>query len=254
MTVDDAFELAGRTFSSRLIMGTGGAPSLDVLRRALIASGTELTTVAMRRVDPAAAGSVLDVLADCGIDVLPNTAGCFTAAEAVRVARLAREALGTSWVKLEVIADETTLLPDGVELLAAAEQLVADGFTVLPYTSDDPVLARRLEQAGCAAVMPLGSPIGSGLGIRNQHNIELIVASAGVPVILDAGIGTASDAAIAMELGCAGVLLATSVTRARDAELMATAMRSAVLAGRLAFRAGRVPRRWHALASSPPRE
>jgi thiazole synthase len=233
-------------------MGTSGAPSLDVLRRALVASGTELTTVAMRRVDPAAAGSVLEVLAGAGIDVLPNTAGCFTAAEAVKVARLAREALGTSWVKLEVIADETTLLPDGVELLAAAEQLVAEGFTVLPYTSDDPVLARRLEQAGCAAVMPLGSPIGSGLGIRNQHNIELIVASAGVPVILDAGIGTASDAAIAMELGCDAVLLATSVTRARDAELMAAAMRSAVLAGRLAFRAGRVPRRFHAQASSPP--
>jgi thiazole synthase len=250
--VDDPFVLAGRTFGSRLIMGTGGAPSLDVLRRALVASGTELTTVAMRRVDPAAAGSVLDVLAEARIEVLPNTAGCFTAAEAVKVARLAREALGTSWVKLEVIADEQTLLPDGVELLAAAEQLVADDFTVLPYTSDDPVLARRLEQAGCAAVMPLGSPIGSGLGIRNQHNIELIVASAGVPVILDAGIGTASDAAIAMELGCAAVLLATSVTRARDAELMAAAMRSAVLAGRLAFRAGRVPRRWHAQASSPP--
>jgi thiazole synthase len=233
-------------------MGTGGAPSLDVLQRALVASGTELTTVAMRRVDPAAAGSVLDVLAAARIEVLPNTAGCFTATEAVRVARLAREALGTSWVKLEVIADERTLLPDGVELLAAAEQLVADDFTVLPYTTDDPVLARRLEQAGCAAVMPLGSPIGSGLGIANPHNIELIVAGAGVPVILDAGIGTASDAAIAMELGCDAVLLATSVTRARDAELMAAAMRSAVLAGRLAFRAGRVPRRWHARASSPP--
>ena len=250
--MDDPFVLAGRTFGSRLIMGTGGAPSLDVLRRALVASGTELTTVAMRRVDPAAAGSVLEVLAGAGIDVLPNTAGCFTAAEAVKVARLAREALGTSWVKLEVIADEQTLLPDGVELLAAAEQLVADDFTVLPYTSDDPVLARRLEQAGCAAVMPLGSPIGSGLGICNQHNIELIVAAAGVPVILDAGIGTASDAAIAMELGCDAVLLATSVTRARDAALMAAAMRAAVLAGRLAFRAGRVPRRWHARASSPP--
>jgi thiazole synthase len=250
--MDDPFVLAGRQFTSRLIMGTGGAPSLDVLRRALVASGTELTTVAMRRVDPAAAGSVLDVLADCGIDVLPNTAGCFTAAEAVRVARLAREALGTDWIKLEVVADEQTLLPDGVELLAAAEQLLADGFTVLPYISDDPVLARRLEQAGCAALMPLGSPIGSGLGIRNPHNIELIVAAAGVPVVLDAGVGTASDAAIAMELGCDAVMLATSVTRARDPELMAAAMRSAVAAGRQAFRAGRVPRRWHARASSPP--
>jgi thiazole synthase len=250
--VDDPFILAGETFCSRLIMGTGGAPSLDVLDRALAASGTELTTVAMRRVDPRQAGSVLDVLAARGIRVLPNTAGCFTAAEAVLVAKLAREALGTNWVKLEVIADERTLLPDGIELLDAAEQLVADGFTVLPYTTDDPVLARRLEQAGCAAVMPLGSPIGSGLGIRNPHNIELIVESAGVPVILDAGIGTASDAAIAMELGCDAVLLATSVTRARDAELMAAAMRSAVQAGRMAFQAGRVPRRRYALASSPP--
>jgi thiazole synthase len=250
--MDDPFVIAGEAFSSRLIMGTGGMPSLDVLDRALVASGTELTTVAMRRVDPAAAGSVLDLLRARGIRALPNTAGCYTAAEAVRVARLAREALGTAWVKLEVIADEVTLLPDPVELLTAAEQLVADGFVVLPYTNDDPVLARRLEQAGCAAVMPLGSPIGSGLGIRNPHNIELIVDAARVPVILDAGIGTASDAAIAMELGCDGVLLATSVTRARDPELMAAAMREAVSAGRLALRAGRVPRRRHARASSPP--
>ena len=250
--MDDPFVIAGEPMSSRLIMGTGGAPSLDVLDRALAASGTELTTVAMRRVDPAAAGSVLDVLTARGIRVLPNTAGCYTAAEAVRTAQLAREALGTVWVKLEVIADERTLLPDPVELLDAAERLVADGFTVLPYTNDDPVLARRLEQAGCAAVMPLGSPIGSGLGIRNPHNIELIVASAGVPVVLDAGIGTASDAAIAMELGCDAVLLATSVTRAHDPELMAEAMRSAVIAGRLARLAGRVPRRRYATASSPP--
>jgi thiazole synthase len=249
--MDDLLVIAGESFSSRLIMGTGGMPSLDVLDRALVASGTELTTVARRRVDPAASGSVLDLLAARGIRALPNTAGCYTAAEAVRVARLAREALGTSWVKLEVIADERTLLPDPIELLTAAEQLIADGFVVLPYTNDDPVLARRLEQAGCAAVMPLGSPIGSGLGIRNPHNIELIVESAGVPVILDAGIGTASDATIAMELGCAAVLLATSVTRARDPELMGAAMREAVLAGRLALRAGRVPRRRHAHASSP---
>jgi len=249
--MDDPFVIAGEAMGSRLIMGTGGAPSLDVLDRALAASGTELTTVAMRRVDPAGTGSVLDVLVARGIRVLPNTAGCFTAAEAVRTARLAREALETDWVKLEVIADERTLLPDPVELLDAADLLVADGFTVLPYTNDDPVLARRLEQAGCAAVMPLGAPIGSGLGIRNPHNIELIVEAAGVPVILDAGIGTASDAAIAMELGCAGVLLATSVTRARDPELMAEAMRAAVTAGRLAFLAGRVPRRRYATASSP---
>ena len=250
--MDDPLLIGGEAFSSRLIMGTGGAPSLDVLGRALAASGTELTTVAIRRVDPTATGSVLDLLKDLGIRVLPNTAGCFTAVEAVRTARLAREALGTAWVKLEVIADERTLLPDPLELLTAAEQLVGDGFTVLPYTNDDPVLARRLEQAGCAAVMPLGSPIGSGLGIRNPHNIELIVEAAGVPVILDAGIGTASDTAIAMELGCAGVLLATSVTRARSPELMAEAMRLAVSAGRLAHRAGRVPMRKLALASSPP--
>ncbi len=250
--MDDPLVIAGEEFSSRLIMGTGGAPSLDVLGRALKASGTELTTVAMRRVDPAAGGSVLGLLSELGIRVLPNTAGCHTAAEAVRTARLAAEALGTTWVKLEVIADEQTLLPDPLELLDAAEQLVAAGFTVLPYTNDDPVLARRLEQAGCAAVMPLGAPIGSGLGIRNPHNVELIVAGAGVPVVLDAGVGTASDAAIAMELGCDAVLLATAVTRAHDPELMAAAMRSAVTAGRLARRAGRVPRRWSAQASSPP--
>jgi len=248
---DDVFTLAGRTFSSRLIMGTGGAPSLDVLERALRASGTELTTVAMRRVDPSAQGSVFEVLRRNGIEPLPNTAGCFTAGEAVLTARLAREALGTDWVKLEVVADERTLLPDPIELLEAAETLVDDGFTVLPYTNDDPVLARRLEEAGCAAVMPLGSPIGSGMGIRNPHNFQLIVEQAGVPVILDAGAGTASDAALAMELGCDAVMLATAVTRAQEPVLMAEAMRAAVEAGRLARRAGRVPKRFHAEASSP---
>src|SRR5512139_2765195 len=248
---DDPFVLGGTSFSSRLIMGTGGAPSLDVLERALLASGTELTTVALRRISAATSGSVLDVLTRNGIKVLPNTAGCFTAGEAVLTAKLAREALGTDWVKLEVIADERTLLPDPIELVEAAERLVDDGFVVLPYTSDDPVLARRLEQLGCAAVMPLGSPIGSGLGIRNPHNIELIVEQAGVPVVLDAGIGTASDAALAMELGCDAVLLATAVTRARDPELMAQAMRLGVLAGRQARRAGRIPRRRYAQASSP---
>ena len=247
----DPLSIAGQAFGSRVIMGTGGAPSLEILERALLASGTELTTVAMRRLDPAAGGSVLDVLARNGIRVLPNTAGCFTAGEAVLTARLAREALGTDWVKLEVIADERTLLPDPVELLEAAQVLVDDGFVVLPYTSDDPVLARRLEQAGCAAVMPLGSPIGSGLGIRNPHNIALIVEGAGVPVVLDAGIGTASEAAQAMELGCDAVLLASAVTRAREPALMAEAMRRAVQAGRLAARAGRIPRRWYAEASSP---
>jgi thiazole synthase len=250
-TTDGPLVIAGEEIASRLIMGTGGAPSMRVLREALVASGTALTTVAMRRVDPSARGSVLEVLNECGIRVLPNTAGCFTAGEAVLTAKLAREALGTNWVKLEVIADERTLLPDPIELVEAAEQLVADGFVVLPYTNDDPVLARRLEQAGCAAVMPLGSPIGSGLGIRNPHNIELIVEDAGVPVILDAGLGTASDAALAMELGCDAVLLATAVTRARAPELMAAAMRHAVEAGRLARLAGRIPMRRYAHASSP---
>ena len=249
--MDDPFVLAGETFTSRLVMGTGGVPSLDVLDAALVASGTELTTVAMRRIDPASSGSILDVLSRRGVRILPNTAGCYTAADAVLTARLAREALGTNWVKLEVIADEHTLLPDAVELLDAAEQLVADGFVVLPYTNDDPVLSRRLEQIGCVAVMPLGSPIGSGLGIRNPHNIELIVENAGVPVILDAGIGTASDAALAMELGCDAVLLASAVTRAQQPVMMAEAMRKAVEAGRLARLAGRIPVRRYAKASSP---
>lgn len=248
---DDTLRIAGVPFTSRLIMGTGGAPSLEILEQALLASGTELTTVAMRRLDPATKGSVLSVLGRHGIRVLPNTAGCFTAGEAVLTARLAREALGTDWIKLEVIADERTLLPDTVELLDAAETLVDDGFTVLPYTNDDPVLARKLEDVGCAAIMPLGSPIGSGLGIRNPHNFQLITERAGVPVILDAGAGTASDAAFAMELGCAAVMLASAVTRAQQPVLMAEAMRHGVAAGRLAFRAGRIPRRHYAAASSP---
>ncbi|MCQ8829260.1 MULTISPECIES: thiazole synthase [Streptomyces] len=232
-------------------MGTGGAPSLEILERSLLASGTELTTVAMRRLDPTVQGSVLSVLGRHGIRPLPNTAGCFTAGEAVLTARLAREALGTDWIKLEVVADERTLLPDPIELLDAAEILVDDGFTVLPYTNDDPILARKLEDVGCAAIMPLGSPIGSGLGIRNPHNFQLIVERATVPVILDAGAGTASDAALAMELGCAAVMLASAVTRAQEPELMAGAMRYAVEAGRLAHRAGRIPRRHFAEASSP---
>ncbi|MEW2549450.1 thiazole synthase [Streptomyces sp. NPDC047002] len=248
---DDALTIAGVSFTSRLIMGTGGAPSLDVLERSLAASGTELTTVAMRRLDPGVQGSVLSVLDRLGIRALPNTAGCFTAGEAVLTARLAREALGTDWVKLEVVADERTLLPDPVEVLDAAETLVDDGFTVLPFTNDDPVLARRLEEVGCAAVMPLGSPIGSGLGIRNPHNFRLIVEQAGVPVILDAGAGTASDAVLAMELGCDAVMLASAVTRAQAPVLMAEAMRHGVEAGRLARLAGRIPPRHHAEASSP---
>ena len=243
--------LGDHTFESRLIMGTGGAPSLDILERALVASGTGLTTVAMRRLDPGVQGSVLSVLARLGIQVLPNTAGCYTAGEAILTARLAREALGTDLVKLEVIADERTLLPDPVETLDAAEALVDDGFVVLPYTNDDPILARKLEDVGCAAVMPLGSPIGSGLGIRNPHNFQLITERAQVPVILDAGAGTASDVALAMELGCAAVMLASAVTRAQEPVRMATAMRYATQAGRLAWQAGRIPRRHFAEASSP---
>ncbi|AUS81596.1 thiazole synthase [Actinoalloteichus sp. AHMU CJ021] len=249
--MDDVLEIAGRRFSSRLVLGTGGAANLSVLERALVASGTELTTVSLRRADTSGGPGVLDLLRRCGVGALPNTAGCRSAAEAVLTAQLGREALDTNWVKLEVVADEDTLLPDPFETLDAAERLVADGFTVLAYTNDDPVLARRLEDAGCAAVMPLGSPIGSGLGIRNPHNIELIVNRASVPVVLDAGIGTASDAALAMELGCAAVLLATSVTRADEPERMARAMRDAVRAGREARLAGRIPRRFWARASSP---
>jgi len=251
--MDDPFVIGGREYSSRLIMGTGGAANLAVLERALVASGTELTTVAMRRVDSGGGTGVLETLRRLGIDPLPNTAGCRTAAEAVLTARLAREALDTNWIKIEVVADDRTLLPDPVELLDAVRQLVADGFVALAYTNDDPVLALRLEEAGAAAVMPLGSPIGTGLGIRNPHNIELIVARASVPVVLDAGIGTASDAALAMELGCDAVMLATAVTRASDPEKMASAMRNAVTAGRLARSAGRIPQRFWAQASSPPR-
>jgi thiazole synthase len=247
---DDPLTIAGETFASRLILGTGGAPSLEVLERAVRASGTGLVTVALRRVEASASGALADVLERCGVRLLPNTAGCMTAREAVRTARLAREAFGTPWIKLEVIGDERTLLPDPVELFDAAEQLVADGFSVLAYTSDDPILGRRLADAGCAAVMPLGSPIGSGLGIRNPHNIALLRELVSVPLVLDAGIGTASDAALAMELGCDAVLLATAVTRARDPERMARAMRAAVEGGRLAHGAGRIPRRWHAEAST----
>lgn len=244
-------KIADRTFTSRLIMGTGGAANLAVLEEALVASGTELTTVAMRRVDAAGGTGVLDLLRRLNIAPLPNTAGCRGSAEAVLTAQLGREALDTDWVKLEVIADERTLLPDAIELVKAAEQLVDDGFQVLPYTTDDPVLAKRLEDIGCVAVMPLGSPIGTGLGIANPHNIEMIVDAASVPVILDAGIGTASDATLAMELGCDAVLLATAVTRAKDPATMASAMRNAVMAGHQARNAGRIPKRFWAQASSP---
>ncbi len=243
--------IAGEVLPSRLLVGTGGMTSLDVLGAALRASGAAMATVAVRRVEAAGRGSLLSLLNDLGVRVLPNTAGCATASEAVLTAKLARDAFETDWVKLEVIGDERTLLPDAVELLDAAEQLAEDGFVVLPYTTDDPVLAFRLQQVGCAAVMPLGSPIGSGLGIRNPHNIALVREAVDVPVILDAGIGTASDAALAMELGCDGVLVATAVNRAHDPVAMARAMRLAVQAGVEARQAGRIPVRFYAEPSSP---
>ncbi|MDV5998396.1 thiazole synthase [Kocuria rhizophila] len=276
-----ALSVAGVELSSRLIMGTGGLTDLAMLERALLASGTDLTTVALRRFSPgvpsadrptgqgphgtgpasgaggaasssgAPQDSLYGILRRHGIRVLPNTAGCYTARDALLTAELGREALETDWVKLEVISDEDTLLPDGVELLDATEKLVRRGFTVFAYTSDDPVLALRLEDAGASAVMPLGAPIGTGLGILNPHNIELIASRASVPVVLDAGIGTASEAALAMELGCDAVLLASAVTRAQDPVAMAHAMKHAVQAGQLARGAGRIARRTHALASSP---
>ena len=247
----ETWELGGRQWSSRLIAGTGGFRSLEQMEEALAASGAEIVTVALRRIDPAAKGSVLDVLDRLGLFALPNTAGCFTARDAVRTARLAREAFETDWIKLEVIGDDRTLYPDAVELLDAAETLVGEGFTVLPYTNDDPILARRLEEAGCAAVMPLGSPIGSGAGIRNPYNIAIIAERAEVPVVLDAGIGTASDAALAMELGCDAVMAASSIFGAEDPTAMARALRGAVEAGHAARHAGRIPRRTHAEASTP---
>jgi thiazole synthase len=248
---EDPLTINGRTMRSRLLLGTGGFPSLELLSAAIAASGSELVTVALRRIDPAARGSLVDVLSESGVELLPNTAGCYTARDAVLTAKLAREAFDTNWVKLEVIGDEDTLLPDAPELLRAAEELVDEGFVVLPYTSDDPVLARRLQDIGCAAVMPLGSPIGSGMGIRNPYNIALIREAVDVPVVLDAGVGTASDAALAMELGCDAVMAASAIARAQDPVRMARAMRAAVQAGRLARGAGRIPRRLYATASTP---
>ena len=248
---EDSLAIAGRTLRSRLLLGTGGFTSLELLSDAIAASGCELVTVALRRIDPGARGSLIDVLADAHVELLPNTAGCHTARDAVLTARLAREAFSTDWIKLEVIGDEDTLLPDAPELLRAAEELVDEGFVVLPYTTDDPVLARRLADIGCAAVMPLGSPIGSGMGIRNPYNIALIREAVDVPVVLDAGIGTASDAALAMELGCDAVLAASAIARAKDPVRMAAAMCAAVGAGRLARTAGRIPRRLYATASTP---
>ena len=253
--MEDPLIIAGRTLRSRLILGTGGFPSLELMAAAIAVSGSELVTVALRRIGVGGElrrrGSLVDVLAAAGVELLPNTAGCHTARDAVLTARLAREAFATDWIKLEVIGDEDTLLPDAPELLRAAEELVDEGFVVLPYTTDDPVLARRLADIGCAAVMPLGSPIGSGMGIRNPYNIALVREAVDVPVVLDAGIGTASDAALAMELGCDAVMAASAIARAQDPVRMAEAMRDGVQAGRLAYTAGRIPRRTFASASSP---
>ena len=243
--------IANRDLASAFFLGTGGLPSLSILDDVLAAAAPGLVTVSMRHASSVAEGGLLDILTVSGIPLLPNTAGCLSAREAILTAHLAREALETDWVKLEVIGDERSLLPDAIGLLEAAETLVRDGFTVLPYTTDDPVLAQRLQDVGCAAVMPLGSPIGSGLGIINPYAIEAVVGAVSVPVVLDAGVGTASDAALAMELGCSAVLAATAVTRADDPVAMATALRLGVEAGALARSAGRIPRMTVARASSP---
>jgi thiazole synthase len=250
---EDILKIGDLECRSRLFTGTGKYPDLDTARRALKASGCEVVTVAVRRVDLKATGtdSIMTVLREGNYTILPNTAGCYTTEDAIRTARLARELLDTPLVKLEVIGDEKTLFPDVPATLEAARVLVDEGFTVLPYFNDDPVTARRLEDLGCAAVMPLAAPIGSGLGIRNPFNIEIIVQHANVPVIVDAGVGTASDAAIAMELGVDGVLMNTAIAGAKDPVLMARAMRNAVQAGRDAFLAGRIPRKLYATASSP---
>jgi thiazole synthase len=252
----DPLTLAGRVFGSRLIVGTGKYKDAAETERAIDASGAEIVTVALRRVDlkDRSAGSLMGLLGRKPWLTLPNTAGCYTADEAVRTLRLARElGLGgpSAMVKLEVIGDPKTLYPDNEQTLVAARQLVAEGFTVLPYCIDDPIVCRKLEEIGCAAVMPLAAPIGSGLGIRNPHNLEIILEQARVPVIVDAGVGTASDAAVAMELGCHGVLLNTAIAHAKDPVLMAQAMRDGVRAGRMAFLAGRMARRRYANASSP---
>lgn len=249
--MSDALEIGTHRFTSRLFVGTGKYADLTETKAALAASGAEVVTVAVRRVDLSQTGEETMASALEPYALLPNTAGCYTAKDAVRTARLAREMLGTDLVKLEVIGDERTLFPDVPATLEAAAQLVKDGFTVLPYTTDDPVTAKRLEDLGCAAVMPLAAPIGSGLGIRNPYNIEIIVEHASVPIIVDAGVGTASDAAVAMELGCDGVLMNTAIAGAKDPVRMAGAMRKAVEAGRDAFLAGRIPRKLYATASSP---
>jgi thiazole synthase len=251
--MDDVFQLAGRSYTSRLIVGTGKYKDFAETKRAIEAAGAEIVTVAVRRVNITDPGkeNLLDYLDPKRFTILPNTAGCYTAEEAIRTARLAREAGVGHLVKLEVIGDQKTLFPDVSETIRAAEVLVREGFAVLPYITDDPIAAKRLEDLGCAAVMPLAAPIGSGLGIRNPYNIRIILEQSHVPVIVDAGVGTASDAAVAMELGCDAVLMNTAIAGATDPVLMAEAMRLAVDAGRKAFRAGRIPRKLYATASSP---
>ncbi len=250
---DDKLVLGGKTFTSRLILGSGKYKSFEEMAQAFEVSGTELVTVAIRRINlnDASGESLLDYIDKDRYALLPNTAGCYTAKDAILTCELAREALGTGLVKLEVIGDEKTLFPDNNALLEASEHLVKDGFTVLPYTNDDPIVCKKLEDIGCAAVMPLGAPIGSGLGIRNPYNIKIILENAQIPVIVDAGVGTASDAAIAMELGCDGVLMNTGIAGAKEPIKMARAMRLAIESGRLAYLAGRIPRKLYATASSP---
>ena len=250
---DKPFQIAGRTFVSRLIIGTGKYASFEVMKRCHEASGAEIATVAVRRLDLSAKGeaSLMHWIDRSRLTVLPNTAGCYTAEDAIRTCHLAEELGMSKWVKLEVLGDEKTLFPDVEETVRAAKVLVKEGFTVFPYTSDDLITARKLQDAGCAAIMPLAAPIGSGLGIRNPHNIRLILEAAAVPVIVDAGVGTASDAAIAMELGCDAVLMNTAIAGAKDPLRMAVAMKKAIEAGRDAFLAGRIPRKAYGTASSP---
>lgn len=250
--MEDVLKIGTRTFRSRLMVGTGKYPSNEIMKAALEDSGAEVVTVAVRRVNlDRTKESLLDHIDLKKYTLLPNTAGCYTAEDAIRTARLAREALDTEFVKLEVLGDEKTLFPDNEALLESAKVLVKEGFTVLPYTNDDPIMARKLEDIGCAAVMPLAAPIGSGLGIRNPHNLRIILEIIKVPVIVDAGVGTASDAAIAMELGCHGLLMNTGIAGAKDPVSMARAMRLATEAGRLAYLSGRIPKKLYATASSP---
>ncbi|HEY3418236.1 MAG TPA: thiazole synthase [Armatimonadota bacterium] len=247
------WKIGERTFTSRLLVGTAKYPSPESMEQAILASGAEIVTVAIRRMDPAKPehSYVYDFIKRNKLTILPNTAGCYTVKDAVLTAQLAREALETDLIKLEVIGDEKTLFPDNEGLLEAAKELVADGFTVMPYCIDDPVVCRKLEEIGCAAVMPLAAPIGSGLGIRNPFNIRIIIEHAHVPVLVDAGVGTASDATFAMELGVEAILMQTAIAQAQDPVKMATAMRQATEAGRLAFEAGRIPKKLYATASSP---